>query len=82
VFGKMCDPVPLRPPEIPDVMPWYRFRAPAVESLGNGHGYTLPHSLNINCTFYIFLVICLNRGTENLKNSNIYEYCVFYTSPD
>jgi len=77
VFGKICDPVLLHPPEIPDVLPLYRSRVPAVESLSYAHCYALPNHLNIY-TCYIFLITCLNISTETLKNSGIRLRCILH----
>jgi len=67
VLGKINVPVLLRPPQIPDVLSWYRSRVLLVESLSYGHCHALPNLLNIyNC--YIFLITFHNIGTETLKN--------------
>ena len=77
VLGKIRVPVLIRPPEIPDVLPWYRSRVPAVESLSYAHCYALPNPLN-TYTCYIFLITCLNIGTETLKNSSMRLLCILY----
>jgi hypothetical protein len=79
VLGKMCVPVLLRSPEIPDVLPWYRSRAPTVESLSYGHCYALPNPLDIY-TCYIFLIICLKRDTKTLKNSSMRILCILHAA--
>jgi hypothetical protein len=75
VLGKMCVPGLLRPPEIPDVLPWYRSRVPSVEILSYGHCYALPNPLNIH-TCYIFLITCLDIGTKTLKNTRMRLLCI------